>query len=140
MIKPLEDAKVNMSKAIEKLKNELSQIRTARASTKLLEGIMVTAYGSKLALNKVAVISQVEPRILEVKPFDINIIVDIEKAIVASNLGVSVQNNKDSIRVTFPPLTEERRKELVKVVKKIVEDFKVSIRNHRRYALEAIKK
>lgn len=139
-MKPVEDARNNMSRAIEKLKTELSQIRTARASPKLLEGIMVTAYGSKLPLNKLAVISQLEPRILDIKPFDVNIITEIEKAVVGANLGVGVENKKDSIKVTFPPLTEERRRDIVKLIKKIVEEFKVSIRNHRRKAIEDIKK
>lgn len=129
-----------MVKAVEVLKGEFSGIRTGRANPALLDGIKVMSYGSLTALNQVAGISVPESRMLLIQPWDKTLIPEIEKAIMKSELGLNPINDGKVIRLPIPTLTEERRHELVKLVKKMSEDSKVAIRNIRRDANDEIKK
>jgi ribosome recycling factor len=129
-----------MQKAIENTRHEFSTIRSGKASTSLLEGIRVDAYGQQLPLNQVASLSAPEPRLLTVQPWDRSLIGAVEKAIQASDLGLNPANDGTIIRVPLPPLTEERRKELVKVVHKFAEEGRIAIRHARTEALAQIKK
>jgi ribosome recycling factor len=128
-----------MEQSVGALRKELAKIRTGRASTALLESIVVDYYGSNTPLNQLATLSAPEPRLLIVQPYDRNAIGNIEKAILKSDLGLTPANDGKVIRVPIPQLTEERRKELVKHVKKIGEEYRVSVRNHRRLAIEQLK-
>jgi ribosome recycling factor len=128
-----------MEQSVSALRKELSKIRTGRASTALLESITVEYYGANTPLNQLATLSAPEPRLLVVQPYDRSVIGGIEKAILKSDLGLTPANDGKIIRVPIPQLTEERRKELVKHVKKIGEEYRVSIRNHRRVAIEQLK-
>jgi ribosome recycling factor len=136
----LSDAEERMKKAVEDLRRELNAIRTGRASPALLDRIMVEAYGSQMPLNQVATISVPEPRALLISPWDRNVLPAIEKAILKSDLGLTPTNDGTNIRLNIPPLTEERRKELVKRVHKLVEEHKVAVRNVRRDANEELKR
>jgi len=129
-----------MTKAVEVLKGEFSGIRTGRANPALLDGIKVMSYGNLTALNQVAGISVPESRLLLIQPWDKTLIPEIEKAIMKSELGLNPINDGKVIRLPIPTLTEERRHELVKLVKKMSEDSKVAIRNIRRDANDEIKK
>ena len=135
----LETGKQDMEKAIAAFKKELSHVRTGRASTALLEGITVDYYGAKTPLNQLATLSAPEATLLVVQPYDKSVIGAIEKAIKSANLGLNPLNDGKLIRVPIPPLTEERRRELAKHVKKLAEDYRVSVRNHRRESLEMLK-
>ncbi len=135
----IKDANRRMDKAIEAFEKDLAHVRTGRASAALLEGITVDYYGTTMPLNQVASISVPESRLITVQPWDNNILGDIEKAILASDLGLTPSNDGKIIRVSVPPLTEERRKELVKLIKKMAEDCRVAIRNVRRDAIEKLK-
>ncbi len=135
----IKDANRRMDKAIEAFERDLAHVRTGRASAALLEGITVDYYGTSMPLNQVASISVPESRLITVQPWDNNILGDIEKAILASDLGLTPSNDGKIIRVSVPPLTEERRKELVKLIKKMAEDCRVAIRNVRRDAIEKLK-
>jgi ribosome recycling factor len=128
-----------MEQSVSALRKELSKIRTGRASTALLESIVVEYYGATTPLNQLATLSAPEPRLLVIQPYDRHAIGDIEKAIFKSDLGLTPANDGKIIRVPIPQLTEERRRELVKHVKKIAEEYRVSIRNHRRLAIEQLK-
>jgi ribosome recycling factor len=128
-----------MEQSVSAFRKELSKIRTGRASTALLESIVVEYYGANTPLNQLATLSAPEVRLLVVQPYDRSAIGDIEKAIFKSDLGLTPANDGKVIRVPIPQLTEERRKELVKHVKKIGEEYRVSIRNHRRVAIEQLK-
>lgn len=128
----LEDLKKTMEKSIGSFKSELKKIRTGRASTALLDGIMVDYYGTPTPLNQLGTISTPESRLITIQPWDVNSIGDIEKSILKSDLGLTPQNDGKLIRITIPSLTEERRKELVKHVKNMSEDYKIALRNHRR--------
>src|SRR2546428_10079331 len=121
------------------LRKELAKLRTGRASTALLEHVVVEYYGATTPLNQVATLSAPEPRLLVIQPYDRSAMGDIEKAILKADLGLTPNNDGKIIRIPIPHLTEERRKELVKHVKKIGEEFRVSLRNHRRLALEHLK-
>lgn len=132
--------KKEMEQTLEGLRKELTKVRTGRASTALIEGVLVDYYGTKSPLNQVAALSAPEPRLLVVQPYDKGIFNIIEKAIYQSDLGLTPVNDGKVIRVPLPELTEERRKELVRHIKKIGEDYRVSTRNHRRDANERIKK
>lgn len=134
------DAEERMEKAVEALKNELSKIRTGRASAKLLEHISVDYYGAPTPIPQMASISVPEARMLVIKPYDRSMLKEVEKAILASNLGITPTNDGQVVRIVFPPLTEERRKELAKLVSKHGEDAKVAVRNVRRDANEQLKK
>ncbi|MBF0262514.1 MAG: ribosome recycling factor [Magnetococcales bacterium] len=129
-----------MSKTILALKEDLSAVRTGRASTNLLDRIMVHAYGSDTPLNQVATLNVPEPRLITIQPWDKKLIKAIEKAILESDLGLNPSNDGILIRVPLPELNEERRKELVKLVQKTGEQTKVALRNVRREAMEMYKK
>lgn len=129
-----------MNATIEVFKKDLSSIRTGRASLALLDGITVDYYGTPTPLNQVATLGVPDPRQITIQPWDTKIIPDIEKAILKSNLGITPTNDGKMIRLNIPPLTEERRKELVKVAKKKAEDARIAIRNIRRDINEEIKK
>ena len=128
-----------MDQSVGALHKDLAKIRTGRASTALLEHIVVDYYGATTPLNQLATLSAPEPRLLVVQPYDRSAMGNIEKAILKSDLGLTPNNDGKIIRVPIPQLTEERRKELVKHVKKIGEEFRVSVRNHRRVAVEHLK-
>jgi len=134
------ELKDHMEKSIKALEKDLNGIRTGRASTSLLDGIKVDYYGTVTLLNQIATISTPESRLITIQPWDTNIIGDIEKSIQRSELGLNPMNDGKIIRISIPSLSEERRKDLVKVVKKMVEDYKVEIRNHRRDINEKLKK
>jgi ribosome recycling factor len=128
-----------MEGSIAALRKELAKLRTGRASTALLEHIVVEYYGATTPLNQLATLSAPEPRLLVIQPYDRNAVGDIERAILKSDLGLTPNNDGKIIRVPIPQLTEERRKDLVKHVKRIGEEFRVSVRNHRRVAIERLK-
>lgn len=129
-----------MKKTIEVYKDELKGIRAGRANPALLDQITVDYYGTQTPLKQVSNVSAPEPRLLVIQPWDVNLIPTIEKAILKSDLGLNPSNDGKIIRLPIPSLTEERRKELVKLVRKGCENAKVSIRNIRRDAIDAIKK
>jgi ribosome recycling factor len=128
-----------MDQSVAVLRKELAKMRTGRASTALLEHIMVDYYGATTPLNQLATLSAPEPRLLVVQPYDRSAMKDIEKSILKADLGLTPSNDGKVIRVPIPQLTEERRRELVKHVRRIGEEFRVSIRNHRRDAIERLK-
>jgi ribosome recycling factor len=128
-----------MGKSIDALKNELNRVRTGRASLTILDGIRVDYYGTLTPLNQMATLSVPESRLIAIQPWDVSVIKEIEKAILKSDLGLTPSNDGKVIRISIPPLTEERRKELVKVINKISEDHKVAIRNIRRDSNELLK-
>ncbi len=128
-----------MDESLGALRKELAKLRTGRASTALLEHIVVEYYGASTPLNQLATLSAPEPRLLVIQPFDRTALAGIERAILKSDLGLTPNNDGKIIRVPIPQLTEERRKELVKHVKKIAEEYRVSVRNHRRVAIERLK-
>ena len=129
-----------MEKSLEAFKAELTKIRTGRASLSLLDGIKVEAYGSPMPLNQVGTLTIPESRQIVIQPWDPQVMPAIEKAILKSELGLTPVNDGKVIRINIPQLTEERRKELVKIVKKFAEEFRVAIRNHRRDAIDSFKK
>ena len=129
-----------MAGAIEALKKEFASIRTGRASLALLDGIVVNYYGVSTPLQQLASLSIPESRLIAIQPWDPKIIPDIEKAIMKSDLGITPVDDGRMIRIQIPPLTEERRKQLVKVVKKKAEDAKIAIRNIRRDTIDELKK
>lgn len=135
----LQDAEKHMKKAVEALRHNLSTIRTGRASSSLVEYLPVEAYDSTMPLNQLANINIPESRMIVIQPYDAGTIRAIEKAIQQSDLGLTPQNDGRIVRLTLPPLTEERRRELVKIVRARVEEVKVSVRNHRRDALEQLR-
>ncbi len=135
----IESLKSDMEKVISQLSREYDRVRTGRATTALLEGIRVDYYGSSMPINQVANISIPEPRLLTIQPWDKGVMGEIEKAVLRSELGLTPMNDGKVIRIAIPPLTEERRKELVKVVRKMAEERKVDLRNHRREANESLK-
>ena len=135
----LSETRQKMDKAFEALNQEFKKMRTGRASTSILEGIKVECYGTQMRLNQTASISIPESRLLTIQPWDQSIIGNIEKSILKSGLGLTPMSDGKLIRISIPPLTEERRKELAKMAKKMAEESKVSIRNHRREANEMLK-
>jgi len=139
MKKVLEEVKRKMNKVLEVLAVDLSRVRTGRASVALLEGIKVEAYDTTMPLPQVASLAAPEPRLLTVQPWDPTLLGDIEKAILKSDLGLTPANDGKLIRLPIPALTTERRKELVKVVKKMGEDSKVALRNVRREGNDRLK-
>lgn len=134
------EAKRRMGKTVEDLRHELASIRTGRASVSILDPVRVDYYGSPLPLNQVANLSTPEPSLIMVQPWDVSQIGAIEKAIMRSNLGLTPANNGTVIRLPIPPLTEERRKDLVKQLHRIVEQHRVAARNVRRDSNEIAKK
>jgi ribosome recycling factor len=129
-----------MKKALEASQHELALIRTAKATTSLLDGIRVDYYGTKVPLNQVAALSVPEARLILVQPWEKNMVQEIEKTLLASDLGLTPSSDGHVIRLPIPPLTEERRKELVKVVHRLAEEGRVAVRNIRRDAIEALRK
>lgn len=133
-------AEQKMQKSIETLKSDLAKVRTGRAHTGLLDHVMVEYYGTPTALPQVANLTLVDARTIGVQPYEKKMVATIEKAIRESDLGLNPSTQGDLIRVPTPPLTEERRKEMVKLVKSEAEDAKIAIRNIRRDANESLKK
>jgi ribosome recycling factor len=141
MIKEVENkAKEKMQKTIDTLINDLSTLKAGRANPHMLDKISVDYYGALTPLVQVAAVSSPEPRVLLVSPWDMSLIKAVEKAIMASDLGLNPSNDGKSIRLNIPQLTEERRKDLVKLVAKTAEESKVALRNIRRGSLEEMKK
>ena len=134
-----QDTKDSMSKSIEALERELKRVRTGRASLSILDGIKVDYYGTLTPLNQMATLAVPESRLITIQPWDVSVIKDIEKAILKSDLGLTPANDGKILRISIPPLTEERRKELVKLVHKMCEEHKVSVRNVRRDSNELLK-
>ena len=135
----IEQARSEMDQAVNAFRHELTRVRTGRASTALLEGLHVNYYGAKTPLRQLAGLAAPEPRLLIITPYDKGAMHEIEKAIQTSDLGLTPMNDGKIIRIPIPELTEERRKELVKHVRKTAEEFRVSVRNHRRDANEMLK-
>jgi ribosome recycling factor len=138
--KILDNARSNMSKAIDHLESELTKIRAGKASPSILDGIMVDYYGNPTPINQVANVSVLDARTISIQPWEKNMLQPIEKSIIAANIGINPQNDGTNVRLFMPPLTEERRKELVKRCNGEGEQGRVSIRNIRRDAIEHIKK
>ena len=136
----IELVKEKMVASIEALKRELTKIRTGRATLSLLDDIRVNAYGSPMSLDKVSALTIPESNMIAIKPWDPQMMAAIEKAILASDLGLTPNNDGNVIRLIIPPLTEARRKELVKHVRKLGEEHKVAVRNLRRDMNESLKK
>ena len=134
------ETKQRMEKAVDAVRNDFAKLRTGKATPALLDGISVNYYGSQMPVKQVANVSAPEPRLLVVQPWEKNMLGEIEKAIQKSDLDLNPANDGIVIRIPIPQLTEERRKDLVKVAKKVGEEGKVSIRNIRRDANDALKK
>ena len=134
------DVKDRMNKAVEHYRHEVSTIRTGRASTSILDGIKVDYYGTQSPLNNIAHITVPEGQLIVIQPFDPSSLEFIEKAIIASDIGITPNNDGNVIRLNIPSLTEERRNELMKVVNKIIEEGRIAIRNIRRDANDYLKK
>jgi ribosome recycling factor len=130
----------SMDKSIQSLKAELAKVRTGRASTALVDTVHVDYYGSNVPLNQVANVTTPDARTIQVSPWEAGMLGAIEKAILAANIGLTPQNDGKVVRIPLPPLTEERRKEMVKLIKKMGEETKIAVRNHRRDANEELKK
>ncbi|WP_136525798.1 ribosome recycling factor [Geomonas ferrireducens] len=134
------DMNVHMDKSIDSLRKDYQKVRTGRASTSLLEDVKVDSYGMLSPLNQVATLSVPEARTITIQPWDNKMIGPIEKAIMNSNLGLTPANDGKVIRLCLPPLTEERRKDIVKQLKRDAEEAKVALRNIRRDAIDKLKK
>jgi ribosome recycling factor len=135
----LANVKQEMDQTVTAMKRDMARTRTGRASTGLLEGLTVEYYGAKTPLNQLASLSAPEPRLLVIQPFDRTALTEIERSILQSDLGLVPNNDGKLIRVPIPELTEERRKELVRHIRKIAEEYRVSMRNHRRDAIDMLK-
>jgi len=133
------DVKDRMNKAVEHYRHEVSTIRTGRASTSILDGVKVDYYGTQSPLSNIAHITVPEGQLIVIQPFDPSSLEFIEKAIIASDVGITPNNDGNVIRLNIPSLTEERRKELMKVVNKIIEEGRVAVRNIRRDANDHLK-
>lgn len=135
-----EEMELSMDDSIEHLQNELIKLRTGKASTSMLKGILVEYYGSPTVLSQVANVATADSKTLTIQPWEKSMLSPIEKAIFEANLGVTPMNNGEVIMINIPPLTEERRRELVKKAKSLGEDGKVSLRSARHKAMDHIKK
>lgn len=133
------ETRERMGKSVSALKSEFKRIRTGRASLALLDNIRVDYYGTLTPLNQMASMAVPESRLITIQPWDISVIKEIEKAILKSDLGLTPSSDGKIIRIAIPPLTEERRKELVKIANKMSEEYKVAIRNIRRDSNELLK-
>ncbi len=141
MSKEIVDSMVqNMDKSLQALKGELAKVRTGRASTALVDTVHVDYYGSNVPLNQVANVTTPDARSIQISPWEAGMLGAIEKAILAANIGLTPQNDGKVVRINVPQMTEERRKDMVKLVKKMGEETKVAMRNHRRDGNEEIKK
>lgn len=138
--KQLDDARINMDKAIDHCDNEVAKIRAGKAMPSMLDGIMVEYYGNPTPLSQVGTVNTPDARTIVVQPWEKNLLHAIEKAIIDSNVGLNPQNDGSIIRMNVPPLTEERRRDLVKRVKEEAEKGRIAIRNIRKDANEKIKK
>ena len=136
----LKQAEDKMNKAVEVVRQELVKIRTGKATTALLDGVKVEYYGSEVPLKQVANVSVLDVHTISIQPWEKNMISTVEKAIIGSNLGLNPVSDGTVVRVPIPPLNEERRHDLVKLVKKFAEEGKVAVRNVRRDAIEHLKK
>ena len=136
----IKDAKGKMDKSIEAFRNEIAKIRTGKATTALLDGIKVNYYGNPTPLNQTANVSVLDSHTLSITPWDRSVIQEIDKAILAADLGLNPISDGTNIKVPIPPLNEERRRDLVKLVKKFGEESKIAIRNVRRDANDHLKK
>ena len=130
----------SMTKTLDTLKEQLAKVRTGRASANALDGVLVNYYGNPTPINQVGQVSIPEARLLQVKPYDKNMIESVEKAIFAANLGVTPSNDGNFIRIPFPSLTEETRKQRVREIKKMGENAKVAIRNGRREQNDVVRR
>ena len=135
-----DEIKEKMNKSIENLKVKFAEVRAGRANPAILNKVKIDYYGTPTPINQVAGISVPEARMIVIQPWDVSVLKEIEKAILASDIGINPNNDGKVIRLTFPELTEERRKELVKDIKKIAEDAKVAVRNSRRDGIDIAKK
>ena len=135
----VKDTSARMERSIEAFRKELGKVRTGRASFSLLDGIKVDYYGTPTPLQQVGTLSVPESRLITVTPWDTKMIGPIEKAIQGSGLGLNPSSDGKTVRIPIPPLTEERRRELAKVVRKMAEDARVAVRNVRREAIEKLK-
>ncbi|MCB9043479.1 MAG: ribosome recycling factor [Chitinophagales bacterium] len=138
--KVLNETQEHMDAALEHLERQLTQIRAGKASPAMLDGVMVTYYGNLTPLSQVANVSALDARTLMIKPWERNMIQEVEKGIFAANIGLTPQNDGETIRLNIPPTTEERRRDLVKQSKSEGEHAKVSVRNIRKHANETMKK
>ncbi|MDY6122812.1 MAG: ribosome recycling factor [Porphyromonas sp.] len=136
----ISEAKMGMQNTVEYLEETLARVRAGKANPKILDGIMVEYYGSPTPLTQVATVTIPDARSIVITPWEKKIIRDIEKAIIDSPLGITPENNGELIRLGIPPLTEERRRQLVKQVKTEAEEAKISVRNARRDAIDKVKK
>ena len=136
---PLEDANQHMGDALESVRREFASVRTGKATPALLDTIRVDAYGSKMAINQLATIGTPEATLLVVQPFDKSLIADIERAIQTADLGLNPANDGNLIRIPIPPLNEERRKEYARLLHKMAEEARVSVRHARKVANDEIK-
>ena len=136
----LKDAKRRMQGAVAALGSEFASVRTGRASTALLDRVTVDAYGTRTPLNQLATINAPEPRMLTIQPFDRSIMQSVEKALMESDLGLTPNNDGQTIRLAIPQLTEERRKEMVRLIHKMAEEGRVAVRNVRRDVLNEMKR
>lgn len=134
------EAKTNMQKVVEHLKTEISKMRVGRATTSMVEGVKVEVYGNAMTMKEVAALGIPDAKTITITPWDKGVINDIEKGILAANLGLTPVNDGKLIRINLPQMTEERRKDFVKQIKKVGEDAKVAVRNHRRDALDTAKR
>ncbi|MEA1949281.1 MAG: ribosome recycling factor [Thermodesulfobacteriota bacterium] len=134
-----QETREDMNKSIDSLKNEFKKVRTGRASLSILDSTRVEYYGTMTPLNQMASLSIPESRLITIQPWDVSVIKDIEKAILKSDLGLTPSNDGKLIRISIPPLTEERRKELVKIIYKKSEEHRVAVRNIRRDSNELLK-
>ncbi|OEU76554.1 MAG: ribosome recycling factor [Desulfuromonadales bacterium C00003093] len=135
----LSEVRSAMDKAVKALKKEMSKVRTGRASTSLLDDVRVDYYGVPTPLSQVATLSVPEPRLLTVQPWEKNLISDIEKALFKADLGMTPSSDGQLIRLPIPALTEERRREMVKIIKRMSEDARISVRSARRDANDTLK-
>jgi ribosome recycling factor len=134
-----QETRENMGKSVDDLKREFRKVRTGRASLSILDGIRVNYYGTPTPLNQMATLAVPESRLITIQPWDVSGIKEIEKAILKSDLGLTPSSDGKIIRIAIPPLTEERRKELVRVINKMSEEHKVAVRNIRRDANDMLK-
>jgi len=138
--KLIPDSTGNFDKAIDHLKNELIKVRTGKASTSILDGILVEYYGSNMPINQVANVGLADAKTITIQPWERKMLQVIEQSIFAANIGLTPQNDGEFIRITIPALTEERRKDLVKQVKQLGEETRIGIRSERHKILDFIKK
>lgn len=135
----IQETRDRMGKSEAAFVKEMTKVRTGRASQAVLDGVMVDYYGAQTPLPQMATVSVPESRLITVKPWDVSVINDVEKAILKANIGLTPSNDGKLIRISIPPLTEERRKEIVKSVSKTCEEYKIAVRNIRRDSNEMLK-